>query len=132
MPNSSRTLTVPDAGDIERWETATAQARKQIDRQEEETERLEAEQRRLQAELDMIGGVAGVASDQDAAGVRAERESSWASHRRLLDPASADIFEAALRRDDIVTSARLRHETEIAKHRQLEPGARRATGRSRQ
>ncbi len=123
-------LLVPEAGDIERWEAAIAQARKQIDRQEEETERLEAEQRRLQAELDMIGAIAGVESDLGAAIVRATREESWASHRRLLDAASADIFEAALRRDDIVTNARLRHETEIAKHLQLSQVRRHPSGRS--
>jgi uncharacterized protein YhaN len=112
-------LAVPGQGDIEGWEAASAQARKQIDRQEEETERLEAEMRRIQSDLEMVGGVTGMSGDQDAAAVRADREERWASHRRLLDAASADAFETALRHDDIVTNARLRHETETAKHHQL-------------
>jgi hypothetical protein len=54
-------------------------------------------------------------SDQDAGRIRAQREVAWADHRRMLDPVSADIFEAALRRDDIVMDARLRHEADVAK-----------------
>jgi uncharacterized protein YhaN len=54
-------------------------------------------------------------TDQQAGDIRAERELAWANHRRTLDNASADAFEAALRRDDIVTNTRLRHETAIAR-----------------
>ncbi len=108
-------LTIPEPGDIERWKAALAEANRQIDRHEDETERLEAERRRVQAELDTISRVTGVVSEGDAASVRAEREEAWSDHRRRLDDASATAFEAVLRRDDIVVNARFRHETEIAK-----------------
>jgi uncharacterized protein YhaN len=107
-------LGVPESSEFERWKEALAEAGKQIERQEEAIERLEADTRAHQGELERIGAIAGVVSDRDAAGVRAEREDAWASHRRQLDAASAQSFEAALRHDDIITNARLRHETDIA------------------
>ena len=111
-------MVIPEAGDIERWKIAIAEAQKQIDRQDGEVERLSTEDLRLRAELDAISSVAGVVSDQEASGVRTIREQTWASHRRALDVASADAFEAALRHDDIVTNGRFTHTAELAKLRQ--------------
>ena len=108
-------MAVPEASNIERWKIAAAEAQKQIDRQKGEVERLTTERLRLRAELDAIGTVVGVGSDQEASSVRSAREQAWASHRRTLDAASADAFEAALRHDDIVTSARLGHTADLAK-----------------
>jgi hypothetical protein len=112
-------MAVPEASNIERWKIAAAEAQKQIDRQEGEVERLTTERLRLRAGLDAIGAVVGVVSDQEASSVRSAREQSWASHRRTLDAASADAFEAALRHDDIVTSARLGHTADLAKLHQV-------------
>jgi uncharacterized protein YhaN len=112
-------LAVPEAGTIERWKIAAAEVQKQIDRHEGEVERLTTERLRLRAELDAIGSVVGVVSDQEASRVRTAREQAWASHRRTLDAASADAFEAALRHDDIVTSARLAHTAALAKLHQM-------------
>jgi len=112
-------LAVPEAGTIERWKIAAAEVQKQIDRHEGEVERLTTERLRLRAELDAIGSVVGVVSDQEASSVRTAREQAWASHRRTLDAASADAFEAALRHDDIVTSARLAHTAALAKLHQM-------------
>ena len=112
-------LAVPEAGTIERWKIAAAEVQKQIDRHEGEVERLTTERLRLRAELDAMGSVVGVVSDQEASSVRTAREQAWASHRRTLDAASADAFEAALRHDDIVTSARLGHTAALAKLHQM-------------
>jgi uncharacterized protein YhaN len=108
-------LAVPEAADIERWKEALAHLQKQIERHETEIERLDAEKRRLRAERDAISRIAGVASDLDAARVRAEREEAWANHRSRLDDSTATAFEAALRRDDIVVNTRLSNEKEFAK-----------------
>jgi uncharacterized protein YhaN len=108
-------VAVPEANEILHWKTALAAAQKQNDQCEDEVERLKTEQLQLEAERDAIVGVAGIVSDQDAGRIRAQREVAWADHRRMLEPASADIFEAALRRDDIVMDARLRHEADVAK-----------------
>ena len=107
-------LTVPESDDLASWRDVLAELRKEIDRGEEDIQRLEAEQRRYQAELDRMGDVTGVVSHRDAGRIRAEREEAWANHRRQLDSTSADAFEAVLRHDDIVTNAQLRHEKDIA------------------
>jgi uncharacterized protein YhaN len=87
---------------------------KRIDQHDGEVERLTTEAIRLNAELEAIVGAAGVVSDQEASGVRMAREQAWADHRRALDAASADAFEAELRHDDIVTSARFGRIAELA------------------
>ena len=102
-------MAVPDAGMLDRWKAALAEGQRQLERCREEIERLEGERVRLEAERTAMQDIVG---DQDAGGLRVEREAAWANHRRLLDPASADAFEATLRRDDIATNARLRHEKE--------------------
>ncbi|WP_432212091.1 AAA family ATPase [Bosea vestrisii] len=108
-------LPAPDAGEIQRWKLATAETQKQIDQHAGEVERLTTEQIRLTAELDALSGISGLVSDQEAASIRAIREQAWAEHRGKLDTASADGFEAVLRRDDIVTSGRLGHMGDVAK-----------------
>jgi uncharacterized protein YhaN len=106
-------LTVPGAAELERWSDALAEAQKHIERYREDNESLEAKLEGLRAEAERIGTVPGVIGDRDAALIRTAREEAWASHRVKLNAASADAFEAALRHDDIVTNARLRHEKEI-------------------
>jgi uncharacterized protein YhaN len=118
-PGELAALVAPQRADFERWRAALTEASRQIDNRGGEIERLETERLRLQAEIDAMGGIAGVVSEQDAARVRSEREAAWASHRRQLDSNSADHFEAVLRQDDIVTNGRLRHEKEIARLKEL-------------
>lgn len=112
-------LPVPVAADIQRWRLAIAETQKRIDQYAGEVERLTTEQIRLTAELDAFSGISGLVSDQEAASIRAIREQAWAAHRGKLDTASADGFEAALRRDDIVTSGRFGHLADVAKLHQV-------------
>lgn len=49
---------------------------------------------------------AGRATAEDAVATRAARERLWAAHRDTLTEASAEAFEAALRRDDQITADR--------------------------
>ena len=107
-------LKIPDASDIDRWKKEAAAAQRQLDRHDGDIERLGTERDRLRAERDALG-VTGVVSDQEASDVRMARERAWASHRRTLDEGSADAFEAALRQDDIVTTTRLGHTSEVVK-----------------
>lgn len=108
-------LSAPVAAEIQRWTLAIAETQKRIDQHAGEVERLTTEQLRLSAELDALSGISGLVSDQQAAAIRTTREQAWAEHRGRLDTASADGFEAALRRDDIVTSGRLSHMADVAK-----------------
>lgn len=108
-------LTVPGSDELRAWKDALADAQKQHSVYESDITRLGADRLRLDAEIGSISTGTGVLTDQQAGDIRAARELAWANHRRTLDQASADTFEASLRRDDIVTNARLRHETEIAR-----------------
>lgn len=80
-----------------------------------EMEGLVARETRLQAEIDAIGRVAGLVDDHAAAQIRGLREAAWAEHRRVLDLESAAQFDQALRHDDFVMSARLGHQSDVAK-----------------
>ena len=114
-----RDLSVPDPEDIERWKRLVAEAEKRVERNDAEIERLLADQRGLMAEIEAADTVSGVLSDQEAAEIRATREESWASHKRSLDAASAEVFEANLRRDDIVTNSRIGNAAEVAHLNQI-------------
>ncbi len=109
---------VPDAGEMERWTLAIVETQRRLDHHAEEVERLTTDQIRLAAELDALSEISGLVSDQEAARIRAIREQAWANHRNKFDTASADGFESALRRDDIVTNGRLGHMADIAKFHQ--------------
>ncbi len=104
------------AGDaIRQWKTALDDAQREFRQQVGDVERLTSESRRLEAERDAIAGMTGIVSDQAAAAIRVEREKAWSAHRRDLMPTSADTFERALRHDDIVTSSRQAHMSDLAK-----------------
>jgi len=108
-------LSIPDATTRARWTAALTQAEAAIQRQRDELARLEALLLRLDAEIAAIGTVSGLRSDADMATLRAARELAWAQHRAALDLATAQAFEGALRLDDQVQEARVRHQGEIAR-----------------
>jgi uncharacterized protein YhaN len=108
-------LTVPEPASVEAWHAMSQRHEAQVVLRREAVERLETEVAQRAAERAAIGKTAGLVSDEEAAAIRQAREAAWAAHRRTLDPVSADTFEAALRRDDIVFSARLGHERDLAK-----------------
>ena len=110
-------LALPDAVEIERWKKTAADLEKRLDGYEADIGRWTVERDRLVAARDAIGAT-GVVGDQEAGDVRTEREQAWARHRRTLDEASADAFERTLRRDDLVTMARLAHTSDLARLQQ--------------
>lgn len=119
-------LAVPGPDQLERLKTGLREAGQRATLQAGEVERLVRERLRLDAELKAVTSIVGVTTDRQAAEARAAREQAWAVHRRALDAASADTFEAALRHDDLVVDGRLRHEKEIATVHEL--GRRLAVG----
>ncbi|MGH6714003.1 MAG: AAA family ATPase [Bradyrhizobium sp.] len=100
---------------IQQWETALHDAQRELRQHVSDVERLTSDVRRLEAERDAIAGITGIVSDHEAAAIRAHREKTWSAHRRHLEATSADAFETALRHDDIVTSNRQAHVSELAK-----------------
>lgn len=107
-------LSAPNSGDIERWKDKIATLENRVDRLDAEIERLEGEQRRHTAEIEAIGKVEGVVSDQEAATLRIAREEAWATHKSTLDAKSAGVFEEAFRRDDIITNSRISNAADVA------------------
>lgn len=103
---------VPGPNDLSRWKSALAKAVADNDLYQAEDERLTSERLRLEAEH---AAIVQVTNDHDSAAIRAAREAAWAEHRRKLDATSADLFESALRRDDLVMEARLNLQAHVAK-----------------
>ena len=109
----------PAAEVIRQWKTALDDAQREFRQHVGDVERLTSETRRLDAERDAIAGMTGIVSDQAAAAIRTQREQAWSAHRHDLAPTSADAFERALRHDDIVTSSRQAHMSDLAKLHQV-------------
>ena len=72
-----------------------------------EAERLKVEAAAAASAADLLG-------DEAAAEIRSARDAAWSAHRAGLDPASADAFEAAMRRDDAAGAARVAGARELA------------------
>ena len=106
---------MPQAGEVVAWKNEETGSRAALDKHSGDLERVEESQARLAAEVEAIRALSGMVDDQQAATIRGEREAAWSVHRGRLDTASADRFEAALRRDDDFTTVRLGHERERAK-----------------
>lgn len=105
----------PSADALQNWKTAHGDAESIKANRVAEVERLTTIVRHYEAELASFASTTGIVSDHEAAELRAQREQAWAAHRRTLDMASADTFEAALRHDDIVSAGRFSHMGELAK-----------------
>jgi uncharacterized protein YhaN len=72
------------------------------------------EAERLKAETAVATRAADLLSDEAAAQVRSARDAAWSAHRTTLDRASAGAFEAAMRRDDTASAARVAGARELA------------------
>lgn len=105
----------PNADTLRNWKTRRDEAEAANSRCAAEVERLTTTVRHYQAEQASFSSTTGIVSDHEAAEVRTQREQAWAAHRRALDAASADAFEAALRHDDVVSAGRFSHIGELAK-----------------
>ena len=68
----------------------------------------------MKAEAAAAARAADLVSDEAAADIRAAREAAWTVHRAALDAATADGFEATMRRDDVTGAARLAGARELA------------------
>lgn len=109
------TMHCPSADALQNWKVTCGEAASAKSRCDAEVQRLTTVVRRLEAEKASFASTTGVVSDHEAAEVRSQREQAWAAHRRTLDTASADTFEAVLRHDDIVTAGRFSHMGGLAK-----------------
>lgn len=108
-------MACPGPGTMQGWKAARGEAEAVLARHRGEVEGLTTRIRRLEAEAAGLASVTGIVTDREAAGIRRLREEAWAAHRRALDHASADAFEAAMRHDDIVGAGRLSGMADLAK-----------------
>ncbi len=72
------------------------------------------EAERLKVEAAAAARGANLLDDEAAADIRSTRDAAWAAHRAALDRTSADVFEAAMRRDDAAGAARIAGARELA------------------
>ncbi len=111
-------VAVPGEAEIatlrQRLSQAMAARQSAVDRLADKTgeaERLKAEAAAAARATELIG-------DDAAADLRAAREVAWSGHRAALSDATADAFEAAMRRDDEAGAARLANARELAARRE--------------
>ena len=112
-------LRLPDEAALDRWEGRLVELKDHLSGHRRDIARLASECRQGRVEIEGIEQTSGVVDDASAARLRSEREKAWAAHRQAMDDSSADVFEAALREDDIASAARLGHAGEAERIGQL-------------
>ena len=94
-------------GRVARSEAFRRQALELLAAKTREAERLKVEAAAAARAADLLG-------DEAAAEVRSARDAAWVTHRAALDETSADVFEAAMRRDDAAGATRVAGARELA------------------
>ena len=117
---------VPEADRIEAWRDELGKADADVEKFEREKVRLESERGRHSARAEAERAETGVADDDAAARLRAARDEAWDRHRAALDTESADVFEAAMRKDDSAAAGRLAHASALAAMREAAASLREA------
>ena len=113
-----KSVSVPS--DLVDWRQASAGYRQEAEILRGERKRAISALERQVAERDALAETTGLSDDVSAGRTRAVREAAWADLRQRLDAASAQAFEDALRRDDLVTAARIGQASDLARLGQLQ------------
>lgn len=82
-------------------------AAQDVAREEAELEKAVDAEARLLSEIEAREAAPDLATDAEAAALRAGRDRQWQAHRAALTEETADAFERALRADDAATATRL-------------------------
>jgi uncharacterized protein YhaN len=114
-PDDLARLAIPAASDVAAAGVRLSAAVKAADEAEATAAKAAADLMRRRAELAALGEFQALAVGAEHPAVRAERDRLWAEHRQRLDAASADAFEAALRRDDAAMLAQLTQASAVAR-----------------
>ncbi|MER9869722.1 AAA family ATPase [Mesorhizobium sp. M0136] len=116
-------MSVPAPTQMAAWKTLAA------DLQRDKavfSERLAEQEQSRMATLSRLAAVrasADLADDDTAAAIRRERDEAWRNHRANLKAETANVFAAALARDDHVGADRLAHAGELADMRAIKQKA---------
>ena len=108
-------LRLPEAEQVARWKHALETAEKSIKDLDDKIQDFTTGLSDLEAQKDAVAATVGVVSDAEAAQTRLDRDEAWAKHRRALTAETADAFHSQLQADDLVTTARLVHVSEVAR-----------------
>ncbi|TPL88552.1 AAA family ATPase [Mesorhizobium sp. B2-3-12] len=116
-------MPVPTATHIAAWKTLAADL--QRDKAVFAERLAEHEQSRVSASsrLAAVSASVDLADDDRAAVMRRERDEAWRTHRADLKAETADVFAAALAKDDDVGAGRLAHAGELADLRAMKQKA---------
>ena len=119
-PLDLRSAPVPAPDAVAAWKVHEASLDAEDSRLDAEALRLKAEILRLEGERVLLDHAGALSSETEVARARKDRERAWAEHRTSLAAATADAFEAAMRRDDLVAAARVADAADRARLRQVE------------
>ena len=121
-----RSRTVPNAGEVAAWKVEEVAFEAEGIRIDADEARLLAEKELLEGERRALTRARVLVSDAEVAELRARRERAWTEHLGSLGAATADVFEAAMRRDDAAVASRVADATDHARLRQLDEALERA------
>ena len=107
-------LARPDNATLERLEADIATAGRDAERAQDRLDQLDLALQQARAKRDAIGATPSV-TIEEAAQIRARRESEWSHHRATLTDETADRFEKVLRLDDQVTATLAQHRAHAEK-----------------
>ncbi len=112
-------LITPSPAMIADWRSRRQRAEAALVQYSADAVRLANEIARLQAEAEALAARSSARAEAEAEAARIARDAAWTAHRERLDLASADSFEAALRRDDAAMLARLAHVGDAARRAEI-------------
>ncbi|MER9578545.1 AAA family ATPase [Mesorhizobium sp. M0400] len=107
-------ISVPPPTQMAAWKTLAADLQRDKAVFSERLAELEQSRITTSSRLAAVCASADLADDDTAAATRRERDETWRNHRADLKAETADVFAAALIKDDHVGAARLAHAGELA------------------
>ncbi|MDO1583069.1 ATP-binding protein [Rhizobium oryzicola] len=113
-------LSVPAPADLESWRSRGSEITRRIERATDRLRELGSRQLDLQARISELSKSGEVIDDEAAAKLRETRDQAWALHKAQLTSTSAEQFEALLRRDDQLSTARLTRANDLAELRKAQ------------
>lgn len=111
-----------DTRQIEAWRSQAMTTDRRMTEHRNRQRDLVTEEMAISARIDAFAA-GGAIDDTEALALRAERETAWQQHVAALDKATAQDFEARMRRDDVASAGRLAHAHDLAELRQLKQKA---------
>ncbi|CAM5338551.1 hypothetical protein ATER59S_00084 [Aquamicrobium terrae] len=114
-----RRVLPPSAERVEIWKSASNDLEKRCMRIIERERELSKKQEEDAARLTALRDATNILDDEEAKAALLERDEAWARHLSALDRATADRFEAQMRKTDAAAATRLNSARELEELRSL-------------